>query len=98
MSLFGSEGMDEPLQQQQQNGASGGRQEAATPRAQPQQQQPQDMPNTAALLDQVFESICRPLKVPPGCRLRSQATGQGTIGTSWLAPILWSLSHMPESS
>ena len=70
VSLFGSEGMDDPQQQQQQNGASGGRQEAATPRAQLQQQQ--DMHNTAALLDQVFESICRPLKVclrPASCYL-----------------------------
>ena len=41
-------------------GAAGHVEEAMSPRS-----RPPDMPSTSALLDQVFESICRPLKVSP---------------------------------
>ena len=40
------------------NGAAGQVEDAVSPRS-----RPPDMPSTSALLDQVFESICRPLKV-----------------------------------
>lgn len=49
MALFGDDATD---------GASGAVEEAMSPRS-----RPPDMPSTSALLDQVFESICRPLKV-----------------------------------
>ena len=48
VALFGDDAAD----------GSGAVEESMSPRS-----RPPDMPSTAALLDQVFESICRPLKV-----------------------------------
>ena len=56
VSLFGD--MDA---QQQQDGAKSGALQASPRHA----GDGSDTPDTAALLDQVFESICRPLKVHP---------------------------------
>ena len=49
VALFGDDAVE---------GAAGHVEEAMSPRS-----RPPDMPSTSALLDQVFESICRPLKV-----------------------------------
>ena len=49
VALFGDDATD---------GSPGKVEEGVSPRT-----RPPDMPSTSALLDQVFESICRPLKV-----------------------------------
>lgn len=49
ISLFGEDGLD----REGSGGAAGGQSFSG---------EPGDMPNTAVLLDKVFESICRPLK------------------------------------
>ena len=50
-----------------------------------------DMPSIAALLDRVFEGICKPLKVGGGCGCRITAVGfqasrPGPSPRLWLAP------------
>ena len=61
-------------------GAAGQVEEAVSPRS-----RPPDMPSTSALLDQVFESICRPLKVLPYCIRAS---------SPWLPQIATELQQM----
>jgi len=59
------------------NGAAGQVEDAVSPRS-----RPPDMPSTSALLDQVFESICRPLKVTFSSRYTSLGKSDSFAGST----------------